>query len=95
MAERISASDLVPAEKDEYMALTNGESLTQSKLTEVDQEDDERVKVIDVLSWQKTTNLMKNWIIYRALKSGSPISIKDLLLLYRPFRRNPNKDKEL
>ena len=82
-------------EEEEYIALTNGDSLTHLKLTEVDQEHTVRVQVFDALSWLRINNRTKSCFVYRALNSGSLISIKDLLLIYRLFRRRPKKYNEL
>ena len=82
-------------EEKEYIELTNGDSLTDSKMSEMDEEHAERVQVIGALSWQRINSCSKSLIVYRALTLGSPISIKDLLVLYRLFRRQPKKDNEL
>ena len=82
-------------EEDEYIALTNCDSLTHSKLSEVDKEHDERFQVVDAISWQRINILTKGGIAYRALKSGSSISIKNLVITHSQITAQLKKNKEL
>lgn len=82
-------------EEKEYIELTNGDSLTDSKMSEMDEEHAERVQVIGALSWQRINILTKGGIAYRALKSGSSISIKDFVITHSLITTQLKKNKEL